>query len=227
MESHTDCPMPHMNLTEVTNAGTLVMRVVLAFIKFFAAPASPCVALLLPVTLGRTAQSFNQWNHPTQASNKSFMDIPCLWAYSLGFFWISIRQSHVYFPLMFISQYQNFSSPQSWVNAYPSLLCIMRGKAFSWSLVVFFLVLKCRGPFILRKVSISPGCWTHASSLNLPPLRPCPDDAPPPCSALGPLPSPDQCFSRCALDMHSTCPGGLLSTWLPPAGLRRLRISQS
>lgn len=129
---------------------------------------------------------------------------------------------------MFISQYQNFSSPQSWVNAYPSLLHIMRGKAFSRSLVVFFLVLKCRGPFILHKVSISPGSWTHASSLNLPPLRPRPVDAPPPCSALGPLPSPDQCFSRCALDMHSTCPGGLLvSTRLPPAGLRRLRISQS
>lgn len=128
---------------------------------------------------------------------------------------------------MFISQYQNFSSPQSWVNAYPSFLCIMRGKDFSWSLVVFFLVLKCRGPSILRKVSVSPGCWTHASSLNLPPLRPRPDDAPPPCSALGPLPSPDQCFSRGAPDTHSTCPGGLLSTWLPPAGLRRLRISQS
>lgn len=128
---------------------------------------------------------------------------------------------------MFISQYQNFSSPQSWVNAYPSFLCIMRGKDFSWSLVVFFLVLKCRGPSILRKVSVSPGCWTHASSLNLPPLRPRPDDAPPPCSALGPLPFPDQCFSRCAPDTHSTCPGGLLSTWLPPVGLRRLRISQS
>ena len=82
MESHTDCPMPLMNLTEVTNAGTLVMRVVLAFIKFFAAPASPCVALLLTVTLGRTAQSFNQRNQPTQASNKSFMSLGIL----LGFF---------------------------------------------------------------------------------------------------------------------------------------------
>lgn len=100
----------------------------------------------------------------------------------------------------------------------------MREKLFR---VVFFLVLKCRGPFLLRKVSISPGSWTHASSQNLPPLRPRPVEVPPPGSALGPLPSPHQCFSRCAPDMHSTCPGGLLSTRLPPAGLRRLRISPS
>lgn len=100
----------------------------------------------------------------------------------------------------------------------------MREKLFR---VVFFLVLECRGPFILRKVSISPGSWTHASSQNLPPLRPRPVEAPPPGSALGPLPSPHQCFSQCAPDMHSTCPGGLLSTRMPPAGLRRLRISPS
>jgi len=93
------------------------------------------------------------------------------------------------------------------------------GKSFS--------VVSCSGPFILHKFSISPGSWTHASSQNLPLLRPRPAEAPPPCSALGPLPSPHQCFSQCALDMHSTCPGGLLSTQLPPAGLRRLRISQS
>ena len=112
-----------MNLTKVTNAGTLVMRVSLAFIKLSAAPASPCAVLLLTVTSGRTAPSFNQQNQPIQATNKSFMDIPCLWAYCLGFFWISIRQrnAHVFSSDVHFTVSEFFISSAKSPQSFPTL----------------------------------------------------------------------------------------------------------
>ena len=112
-----------MNLTKVTNAGTLMMRVALTFIKLSAAPASLCVVLLLTVTSGRTAQSFNQRNQPIQATNKSFMDIPCLWAYFLGFFWISIKQrnAHVFSSNVHFTVSEFFIASAKSPQSFPTL----------------------------------------------------------------------------------------------------------
>ena len=104
----------------------------------------------------------------------------------------------------------------------------MRGKAFLWYLVVFFLILKGSSPFsplILQNVSTCPVSSVCPSCQPLLPLWPCLDEALSPRSVLGPLVSPHPCFSRCCLDLYSTCPGSLLSSQLPPAGLQRLWIT--